>query len=329
MTMLEDIGIKEDFFKNKKTLKAEDLDYQFNLVTNYLNTKVSSALKTISMQTQKITDNSKAGYFYHSSDDNFSWKGITKDDIPDQSITLNRLVKNTPCSVLFTDERGVIRSRAPVLDFWGSSFDSSEEQHVLCQKKNNDLDWALLTSANILDYTITHDKFSLSSFAAEKFKKGVLDLFKLEDSSINGALLNPEKVSIQQNQIDNEVINDLRYFEHGAENPKIFYLKNKTNKIEFHGGLFFDRVLTHERLDKQANLTNPIICVDSTKISDKFIIDSESYKKSQPPFQKKNFKNGLINASHIKPNSLHGKRLEVNKSMLKGLLKLEHLKSGG
>ena len=151
-----DIILKED-----KTIYADDIDSQFNEVTDYFNDVLKPAIDTlVSEAVQGIAGNTGA-FLHNIGDGSTDWQYVNSDRLDDFSITFEKLVKHTTSSVLIADASGGL-SVVPA---------NSSNEVLICREANTPI-WQLVTSDHIEPKTLTGQQLgvlSMENFVQNQF----------------------------------------------------------------------------------------------------------------------------------------------------------------
>ena len=151
-----DIILKED-----KTIYADDIDSQFNEVTDYFNDVLKPAIDTlVSEAVQGIAGNTGA-FLHNIGDGSTDWQYVNSDRLDDLSITFEKLVKHTTSSVLIADASGGL-SVVPA---------NSSNEVLICREANTPI-WQLVTSDHIEPKTLTGQQLgvlSMENFVQNQF----------------------------------------------------------------------------------------------------------------------------------------------------------------
>ena len=158
-------------FKKDKTVYADDIDSQFNEVTDYFNDVLKPAIDTlVSEAVQGIAGNTGA-FLHNIGDGSTDWQYVKSDGIDDFSITFEKLVKHTASSVLIADASGGL-----------STIPANSSNEVLLSREANTPIWQLVTSDHIEPKTLTGQKLGLLSM--ENFQHNLFAV-NVKDDVIN------------------------------------------------------------------------------------------------------------------------------------------------
>lgn len=175
---LNPLVIETDYFESiqnrKGLMKAGDFDFQFNNITNYINSSIIPLLNQLIANTTPGTQdpNKVNTYLKNVGDGTTDWSNITFNEIPDLSLSFAKLVQTNPCSILATGVDQIFRAVTPL-----------EDRQSLISQNNSNPVWRKITAANIGDRQITDKKIALSSLVQANFKEGLIAI-KLTDNAV-------------------------------------------------------------------------------------------------------------------------------------------------
>ncbi|RTL11860.1 MAG: hypothetical protein EKK56_07935 [Flavobacteriaceae bacterium] len=153
------------FFNDKldqvdKTIYSSDFDNQFNLISNYLNTKLKAEIDALISGAAQGILGSEGAFLENVGDGTTRWQMMNNNAIEDYSITLNKIVKAAAGSVLCGNNAGNI---TPVT--------AGASDRVLVSGYPNIPTWNKLTDINIIPASITGTQ--LGEIAPENFQNNV------------------------------------------------------------------------------------------------------------------------------------------------------------
>ena len=217
MTNLLPLKIKTDFFKKvqerNENIKAKDIDSQFNIIINYINSSLVNALNQLIGDTLPGTlDPSKIGANLINVGD-----GTTKWDFPrgnfllDNSVNLNKLKQLNIGSIIVTDENSTFTDIAP--NSYGLALVSRLNKSPVWQKINNlNINNRTITSEKLAKNTLTESKFAFD--ISRKYIKKIIKNVFIKENDIDGKY-KLAKQSIEKKHFDNSFL------------PKIFSFTTK------------------------------------------------------------------------------------------------------
>lgn len=153
------------FFNDKldqvdKTIYSSDFDNQFNLISNYLNTKLKAEIDALISGAAQGILGSEGAFLENVGDGTTRWQMMNNNAIADYSITLDKIVKAAAGSVLCGNNAGNI---TPVT--------AGASDRVLVSGYPNIPTWNKLTDINIIPASITGTQ--LGEIAPENFQNNV------------------------------------------------------------------------------------------------------------------------------------------------------------
>jgi hypothetical protein len=152
---------RDIIFKEDKTIYADDIDSQFNEITDYFNDVLKPAIDTlVSEAVQGVAGNTGA-FLHNIGDGSTDWQYVNSDRLDDFSITFEKLVKNTASSTLITNADGNL-----------STVPANNNNEVLISRETNTPIWQLVTSDHIEPKTLTGQQFgvlSMENFVENQF----------------------------------------------------------------------------------------------------------------------------------------------------------------
>lgn len=153
------------FFNDKldqvdKTIYSSDFDNQFNLISNYLNTKLKAEIDALISGAAQGILGSEGAFLENVGDGTTRWQMMNNNAIADYSITLDKIVKAAAGSVLCGNNAGNI---TPVT--------AGASDRVLISGHPNIPIWNQLTDINIIPASITGTQ--LGEIAPENFQNNV------------------------------------------------------------------------------------------------------------------------------------------------------------
>ncbi len=162
------------FFNDKldqvdKTIYSSDFDNQFNLISNYLNTKLKAEIDALISGAAQGILGSEGAFLENVGDGTTRWQMMNNNAIADYSITLNKIVKAAAGSVLCGNNAGNI---TPVT--------AGASDRVLVSGYPNIPTWNKLTDINIIPASITGTQ--LGEIAPENFQNDVFTHNVLDNS---------------------------------------------------------------------------------------------------------------------------------------------------
>jgi len=177
---------------SRMLLNAEDLDFQFNNLVNYLNVNIVPIINNF-VQNQFIGVNNPAlagSCLFNIGDGNVRWQSINSNIFPDYSITRTKFTSVTPFSIIATNQN---RNWGPVVTIIDNS--------ILFSRDKNTPIWRKLSTGDIANKTLTGGNIGLAAIKIEHLGAGV-----------RGALLAAPKVILNENiaeaQITGENLQD-------------------------------------------------------------------------------------------------------------------------
>ena len=188
--MTDKVTRRRDFFrdiilKEDKTIYADDIDSQFNEITDYFNDVLKPAIDTlVSEAVQGVAGNTGA-FLHNIGDGSTDWQYVNSDRLDDFSITFEKLVKHTTSSVLIADASGGL-SVVPA---------NSSNEVLICREANTPI-WQLVTSDHIEPKTLTGQQLgvlSMENFVQNQFitnlVANVITTAKIRDLNITNEKL--------------------------------------------------------------------------------------------------------------------------------------------
>lgn len=136
----------ENYFSGIKKVNADNIDLQFNQVTDYLNGEIYKVLDNLSSGRipASVSPNDINKFLYNIGDGNISWKSIDGNAFKDKSLSLNKLVRSNSGSIFRINSENKLTSTAP-----------EQENEVMVLSEQNIPKWSMLTGKNIKDRSIT------------------------------------------------------------------------------------------------------------------------------------------------------------------------------
>ena len=181
-----DIILKED-----KTIYADDIDSQFNEVTDYFNDTLKPAIDTLVSEAIEGVAGNIGAFLHNIGDGSTDWQYVNSDRLDDFSITFEKLVKNIASSTLITNADGDL-----------STVPANNSNEVLISREANTPIWQLVTSEHIEPKTITGQQFgvlSMENFVENQFitnlVANVITTAKIQDSNITNDKLLDDSIT--------------------------------------------------------------------------------------------------------------------------------------
>ena len=188
-----------NFFKNilEKTdriIYADDLDNQFNIVTNYLNNNLKPAIDELLSGSVKGVYGQIGAFLHNLGDGKTDWKYVDNDTINDFSISLNKIVKINSASIIAIDSEGIMNEV--------SSFNDNQ---VLISQENQIPVWDFIDGNNIEFKTLTGQQFgklSMENFVENQFitniVANVITTENISDLNITNEKLKDETITVEK-----------------------------------------------------------------------------------------------------------------------------------
>ena len=191
----------ENYFSGFKKIKADSIDLQFNIISDYLNKQILPILKTLS--TDKIPGSINPAdankFLQNMGDYSTKWAAINNDSFGVNSLSLEKLVKTNVGGVVVTGSDQIFKGIA-----------ATENNQALTSKDNDYPIWKKLSSINIEDRAITGDNvadatitnenlpaylietlIANNSITGDKFKDNSIISIKIADQTLKADKLSP------------------------------------------------------------------------------------------------------------------------------------------
>lgn len=208
----------ENYFSSFKKVQADIIDSQFNMIAKYLNQQPVKDLN-------KLIDNQIPGsnqpgdvnkFLQNSGDGNTKWTFIDTSSFHDNSLSLSKLIKPNPGSVLATDDNQILEELS-----------INRNNYSLISKVGNAPIWQKLTGVSIEERTITGEKvadhtltndnlpsYLIESYIADdsitgdKFQNGSITFEKIANQALTQEKLRPDILAEFSNTIWEEMMPD-------------------------------------------------------------------------------------------------------------------------
>jgi hypothetical protein len=192
----------ENYFSGFKKIKADSIDLQFNIISDYLNKQILPILKTLS--TDKIPGSINPAdankFLQNVGDYSTKWASINNDSFGVNSLSLEKLVKTNVGGIIATGSDQIFKGIA-----------ATENNQALTSKDNDYPIWKKLSSVNIEDRAITGDNvadatitnenlpaylietlIANNSITGDKFKDNSITSIKIANQTLKVDKLSPE-----------------------------------------------------------------------------------------------------------------------------------------
>jgi hypothetical protein len=192
----------ENYFSGFQKIKADSIDLQFNIISDYLNKQILPTLQTLS--NDKIpgsTNPADANKFLQNLGDySTKWASVSNDSFGVNSLSLEKLVKTNAGGVIATGSDQTFKGIAAI-----------ENNQVLASKNNDHPAWKKLSSDNLEDRAITGDNVADATITNEnlppnlistlianntitgnKFKDNSITSIQIADKALTADKLSPE-----------------------------------------------------------------------------------------------------------------------------------------
>jgi hypothetical protein len=207
-----------NYFATSPEIKANSIDLQFNMIANYLNSKILPILNNLNegriAGSLNPADANK--FLQNVGDGTIKWTSIGNDAFANNSLTLSKLIRSNPSSVLSASVDQVIKAVSP-----------TENNQTLVSRVNDAPIWKKLTANNLEDRTIVARNVQLGSInnqnlpayllqtlivdnwiANDRFIDNSITTAKIADNSLTAEKLSPELAAIFPTKIWSEIIPD-------------------------------------------------------------------------------------------------------------------------
>jgi hypothetical protein len=302
-------------------MNAEDFDFQFNNLADYLNNKIAPLVNRLNIQEIPGTDETDT-FLLNVGDGSTKWVKVNSDFIPDFSIAFSKLKNfafniqgSSIGSVLATNNSKVFTAATPMA-----------ADLVLASRQNNIPSWRLIETGDIADQSITSDKIAFQSIGVEHLSPLVVGDYipvssilnrhildsnitgnKLQDGSITDRTIAPNLLQERAIKIRDSVyspnfspeLNHYALLDNSLED-RHFADKVIGNNIN-NGGLWpiMQTRMSYDKLDDDINYT-----FTSDNISDNSITETMFSTSAFPEDPKRIFAQGAIHSYHIKEHSV-------------------------
>ena len=192
----------ENYFSGFKKIKADSIDLQFNIISDYLNKQMLPILKTLS--TDKIPGSINPAdankFLQNVGDYSTKWASINNDSFGVNSLSLEKLIKTNIGGVVATGSDQIFKG-----------IDTTENNQALISKDNDYPIWKKLSAINIedraiigdnvADNTITNENLPAylietlianNSITGDKFKDNSITSIKIANQALKADKLSPE-----------------------------------------------------------------------------------------------------------------------------------------
>ena len=192
-------------------INAEDLDFQFNNLVEYLNKKIIPLIDTLeAREIPGVDDVNLANFFLlNIGDGSTKWTAINTNYLNNFSIPLSKIqgdIRNIG-SVIATDNSNSFSAATPLF-----------EEEVLISRINNRPIWRKIESGDIENQSITGDKIGLMSIGIEHLDPTLLGTNLTPNSIITNFILNNNITgtkladnSIVESKINRNLIHERQY----------------------------------------------------------------------------------------------------------------------
>jgi len=176
-------------------LNAEDLDFQFNNLIDYLNTKIVPIINNF-IQGEFIGVNNPAlsdACLLNIGDGNTTWQKIDSNIFPDYSIPLSKFTPITPFGVIITNKQSN----------W-SSLASNLNNSILFSRNKRSPVWRKVATGDIADKTLIGGHIALGAVKIEHLGTGLREaLFAAPRVILNEAIADAQitEANLQDNSI--------------------------------------------------------------------------------------------------------------------------------
>ena len=207
-----------NYFATSPEIKANSIDLQFNMIANYLNSKILPILNNLNegriAGSLNPADANK--FLQNVGDGNIKWISIGNDAFANNSLALSKLTRSNPSSVLSASVDQVIKAVSP-----------TENNQTLVSRVNDAPVWKKLTANNLEDRTIVARNVQLGSInnqnlpayllqtlivdnwvGNDRFMDNSITTAKIEDNSLTAEKLSPALAAIFPTKIWSEIIPD-------------------------------------------------------------------------------------------------------------------------
>jgi len=146
----------DKILKEDKTIYSQDLDNQFNNVSDYLDKELKPAIDQLTSDAVKGIAGNIGAFLHNVGDGTTDWQNLDQGKIDDFSIPFTKIVKINSGSVVISDKDGTLEANAPNSD------------NLLLISRNNDTPiWQQITSNQIEPKALTGRQ--LGTLAMENF----------------------------------------------------------------------------------------------------------------------------------------------------------------
>lgn len=220
-------------------MNAEDLDFQFNNLVEYLNKKIIPLIDRLEANEIPGVDDVNLTNFFllNIGDGSTKWTAINTNYLNNFSIPLSKIqgdIRNIG-SVIATDNSNSFSAATPLF-----------EEEVLISRKNNRPIWRKIESGDIENQSITGDKIGLMSIGIEHLDPTLLGTNLTPNSIITNFILNNNITgtkladnSIVESKINRNLIHERQYkiYNNTPDNLTFSLLDNSLENRHFSDGV--------------------------------------------------------------------------------------------
>jgi len=159
--MIDTIQRNRSYFTDKmlkedKTIYSQDLDDQFNDVSDYLDKELKPSIDQLTSDAVKGVAGNIGAFLHNVGDGTTDWQSLDQDKLDDFSIPFAKIVKINSGSVVISDKDGALEANTP------------NDDNLLLVSRNNDTPiWQQITSNQIEPKTLTSKQLGI--LAMENF----------------------------------------------------------------------------------------------------------------------------------------------------------------
>jgi len=165
-------------------MNAEDFDFQFNNLINYLNEKIVPLVNRLNVKEIPGTDAADT-FLFNVGDGTTQWLKVNSNLIPDFTIPLSKL--NNSELHLFDDALGSVLATNNSKIF--TATEPTAIDQVLTSRQNNTPIWRLIETGDILDRSIIGSKIAFQSIGVEHLSPLVVSDYIPVNSILNRHIL--------------------------------------------------------------------------------------------------------------------------------------------
>lgn len=166
----------ENYFSGFKKIKAEAIDSQFNIISDYLNKQILPILKDLSSDRipGSVNPADANKFLQNVGDYTTRWGPVNNDSFAVNSLSLDKLVKTNVGGIIATGSNQVFKGVAP-----------TENNQVLVSKENDVPIWKKLSAVNIEDRGIAGNNVADGTITNENLPAYLIETL-IADNSITG-----------------------------------------------------------------------------------------------------------------------------------------------